>query len=314
MNPTVARLVEQAERDPLPAAHTSLVWQQYGAEVVAKQEDGALRLRPAGFASLPRPTLRGRAVWAVERSLHARATRSLESFPEVWRSAQRLARDLRGGANFHVFKFACALAVLTDHWRRHGLSPKTFALIGDGEGFLGALIGRRHPEARLYYVDLPRQLVFQAATQERANPGRSLGVPAREGALQARCVFVPPGEIEAVRETVDCAINIDSMQEMRPESIAAYFAFLRRRSAPASRFYCVNRERKAWIVGEAAVFEAYPWQAEDTVLLDGPYPYHRWFVDPETRPNGPRAFGVRIPFVNAWSPVRHRLAQLARIP
>lgn len=202
--------------------------------------------------------------------------------------------------------------MLTDHWRRQGLTPSTFALIGDGEGFLGALIGRRHPATRLYYMDLPKQLVFQAATQERANPGRTLGVLSGRGdSAEADSLFVSPADLEAIPESIDCAITIDSMQEMRASSIAAYFAFLRRRSAPTSHFYCVNRVRKTLIGGETAVFHDYPWQPADTVWLDGPCPYHRWFLAPQTGPQGPRLCGLRIPFVNDWDPVWHRLARLA---
>ena len=313
MNPIITTLVRRMEEDALPQAHVSSHWQRHGLETVVEQAGDRLVLKPSGFATLPRAGLRGRALSALEQRSYARVTRSLASFPDVWAAARRLARDLHGGVDFHVFKHACALAVLTDHWRQHGLAPATVALIGDGDGFLGALIARCHPAARLFCIDLPKQLVFQAATQEHANPGRTMGVLLTgNGAAEAECVFVSPSELDAVPGPIDCAVNIASMQEMRADSIAAYFAFLRRRSAPQSRFYCVNRLHKTLVGGEASAFLDYPWQPQDDLFLDGPCPYYRHYFASSTTPRGPRLGGVRIPYVNFFDGEHwHRLVRLA---
>lgn len=104
--------------------------------------------------------------------------------------------------------------------------------------------------------------------------------------------------MERIAEEIDCAISIASMQEMNEVSIAAYFTFLRWRSKPSSRFYCVNRLQKELPGGEVTSFYAYPWREDDEVFMDGPCPYYTHFFAPYTIPNGPRLFGVRVPFIN----------------
>lgn len=79
----------------------------------------------------------------------------------------------------------------------------------------------------------------------------------------ADVVFALPQDIEIISDQIDCAVNIASMQEMKPSSIQAYFAFLRKRSGPGSRFYCVNRLHKELPGGEVASFYDYPWRQDD---------------------------------------------------
>jgi hypothetical protein len=205
-----------------------------------------------------------------------------------------------------------ALAVLAGHWAAHHLAPQTFALLGDGYGFLGALIRRWHRPARVYCIDLPKMLVFQAATHLRAEPGAHLAVMAGGAGAAGEVTFVAPDDIGGVEGPLDCAVSMASFQEMNRASIEAYFAFLRQRSGPQSRLYCVNREEKTLPGGEVARFADYPWDPDDEVFLDGPCPYYRHFLARATLANGPRWLGWRVPFVNHFDgPMRHRLVRLA---
>lgn len=227
--------------------------------------------------------------------------------------ATRMAKDLRGNSGFYVFRCAAVLSVLVDHWRARRLAPKTFTLIGDGSGFLGALIRRMNPTARLYCIDLPKMLLFQAHLHQAADQHVTLSLLRADAAASpADVIFVLPQDIERVPDVIDCAVNVASMQEMNPYSIVAYFTFLRRRSIEQSRFYCVNRLHKALPGGEVANFVNYPWHEADEVFLDGACPYYRQFLAPYTLRRGPRWFGVRVPFVNYFDGVMmHRLVRLA---
>jgi hypothetical protein len=99
---------------------------------------------------------------------------------------------------------------------------------------------------------------------------------------------------------------------MNAFTIQAYFAFLRRRSTPRSRFYCVNRLHKQLPGGEVASFLEYPWQENDEVFLDERCPFYTHYLSPSMSPHGPRLFGLRVPFVNYFDgPHRHRLVRLA---
>jgi hypothetical protein len=124
--------------------------------------------------------------------------------------------------------------------------------------------------------------------------------------------LVVPQALERISDRIDCAINIASMQEMNSYSIAAYFSFLRKRSGHHSRFYCVNRERKVLPGGEVASFDQYPWHDDDTIFVDEQCPYYTHFFGLRTRSEGPKLFGMRVPFINYFDgPHRHRLAKLS---
>ncbi len=313
MNPAMESLLESVRTQPMPAAHTSSHWQRYGGETLVERQGSELVLRGVGFGSMVTRNPAWHLLHLIERMSYRRVTAPLKAYPSVWAQVRSLARDLSFGCTFDVWKCGVILALLLEHGSAHRLSPKTFVVIGDGYGFLGALIRRLLPGSRLYCVDLPKTLVFQVRTHEIADPAAKLSVLSAAGQdPSAEILFVAPQEVERIPDEIDCAINIASMQEMNPLSITSYFAFLRRRSTPRSRFYCVNRLHKELPDGEVVRFEDYPWRPEDEVFLDGPCPYYTHFFAPYTRPQGPRRFGFRIPFVNSFDGIHwHRLVRLA---
>ena len=312
MDAVFDELLKQVEADPLPAGHTSVYWQQYGRGTVVERRGEALVLKPYGFESPARPSARVRAAHWVERLLYRPVTARYHSFSSIWCIAERLARDLSSDPKFHVFKAACALSVLSDYGARAAWRPTTLAVIGDGFGFLGALSRRVWPGIRLYCVDLPKTLVFQARTHQTADPHARLAVRSGgESAAGADIVFITPPNVELVDEMIDCAISVASMQEMTTASIAGYFTFLRRRSTPRSRFYCVNRLDKELPGEERTRFYDYPWQADDEIFLDEPCPYYQHFIAPYTLCRGPRILGIRVPYLNYFDGVHlHRLVRL----
>lgn len=306
-------LLEIVQTDPLPSLHTSSHWQRYGQETVVERRGDTLFLRSSAFENVDRMSIRGRALYTVDRLSYRAASARLAAYPTVWRAARHLIRDLSGHPNFTLHKSACVLSLLVDHWRVHGLSPKVFALIGDGQGILGALIRRVLPGVRLYCIDLPKILVFQVGTHALADPAAKLALLGAQGQNQVSNVtFVLPQDVERIPEQVDCAMAVVSMQEMTSYSIQAYFAFLRRRSGSQSRFYCANQLRKEMPGGEVSSFYDYPWRPDDEIFIDGPCPYYTHFIAPYTWHNGPRVFGMRVPWINYFDGViMHRLVHLA---
>jgi SAM-dependent methyltransferase len=317
MNATIEALLEMVEADPLPAGDTSSHWQRFGRDTTVERRGDDLLLHAAGFETVERRGPGRRVVELAGRLTYRRVVRRFRSYPAVWRAARRLAGDLRGDLTFGVFKSAAALALLADHWSEQRLAPRTFTVIGDGYGFLGALIRRYIGEGvRLYCIDLPKMLMFQARTHERADADAAMSLLTAGGeGTRADVMFARPTDIERIVDEVDCAINIASMQEMNAQSIAAYFDFLRRRSTPRSRFYCVNRRDKELPGGEVSRFADYPWRLDDEVFVDGVCPYYTHFVGLRMPPRGPRWLGLRVPFVNHFDGVHlHRLARLASPP
>lgn len=102
-------LLSLAESDPLPSADTSSHWQRFGAETVARRENGQLVLRASGFESLGRQGPRGRILSLVERQSYRHVTSALRSYRSVSHTAAKVCKDLRVSPNFNVFKSVCAL-------------------------------------------------------------------------------------------------------------------------------------------------------------------------------------------------------------
>ena len=318
MNPVIESLLEIADQDPLPVAHTSSHWQHHGGETIVQRQGDQLLLRSSGFTAHSKTGLLGKLLYGLERLSYTTVTNRLRSYPSVWHEAKKLARDLRVDLTRHEWSNAVVLAFIVDHLNDFNLSPKTFALIGDGEGFFGALLYRyfRQSKIRIYSIDLPRILVFQACTYEKSDPRITLAVlPSNSQSGATEVTFVHPNHIEQIPGEIDCAVNVVSMQEMNSFSIESYFTFLRQRSTSRSRFYCVNRLRKEMPKGEISDFFEYPWRTDDQVFIDGSCPYFTHFFEWHTYPEGPRFLGIRVPLLNYFSgPSWHRLVRLAPLP
>lgn len=326
MDPVTEALLKVVERDPLPEAHTSSHWKRYGSQTVTEGRGGKIALEASGFSGHSRTSPAGSILCHLERLCYRSVTARLKSWQPVWREARQLARALGVSLTRHEWTCAVVLAMLQDHFQEQGLSPTRFAMIGDGDGFLGALALRCRSDLslKIFSIELPKALVFQAKTFQTAFPGlpiRALlpaAVPGEGSGAAAsgrEVILVHPACVESVPGPIDCAVNMVSMQEMNPSSVSAYFNFIRRRSGPQSRFYCVNKLRNRMPGGEISNFMEYPWQNPDDLFLDRPCPYLRFFIDLSVYPNGPRLWGRRLPLVNYFDGSHwERLAHLAPLP
>lgn len=331
MSSALSDLLDIVDAQPIPEKHASSHWVRYGTDTKIARQGKQLALEAAGFSAHTKPTLTWRLLQSLERLSYRGFTSSLESYLRVEEAGDRLSQDLARGIECvappkrmfwdarlsHERIFMTALSVLCDFFRSQQLSPRTFAVIGDGDGFFGALLRRCIPGIRLYCIDLPKTMVFQARTHEKADPSvrMSLFGSGKADVANSDIILTLPMEVEQIEDTIDCAVNISSFQEMNNASIAGYFSFLRRRSAPSSIFYCINHLSKKLIGGEVANFLEYPWRPEDKIFIDGPCPYFTHYLAPFTLSYGPRTLGMRIPFINGFGGViRHRLAHLAPNP
>ena len=91
-----------------------------------------------------------------------------------------------------------ALPLLADYWAAYNLSPRVFAVIGNGYGFLGALIRRHFPSSRVYRVDLPRILLFHAHIHAIAGGGESMSIILSGSVKPGAVTFVQLKDIEAI--------------------------------------------------------------------------------------------------------------------
>jgi len=311
MHPVIKELFTALEKDPLPAADTSSHWKQFGNLTQVGVREGQLLLRGEGFGGYvngrfgPFPGFVGR--WSYRK-----VSKEIENYERIERKGKELCRKLGIAFTYDAWKQVVALGFLSDHWDAYGLSPQSFVMIGDGYGFLGALIRSVIPNARVFSIDLPKVLLFQAHTHLSADP--EVRVSCAAGGENADVIFLAPTDIDDVPSTIDCAVNMASMAEMRDDSIQRYFRFLRERSGPNSRFYCVNRRSKAHPDGTIIEFDQYGWSPEDEIFVDGPCPYysHFWSSDPASV--FPRIPGLRLPFLKSFDGILdHRLVLLAQV-
>jgi hypothetical protein len=231
-------------------------WRHFRAEPTAGIDADARRL----------PFVKAVAEEALERVGHAVAalggadTRRYErAFRQCWPAGPLgLDKAARKGLRF------VPTSVLAVHHANNILSharPWTVLEIGAGLGDLAALL-RRECGVKVYIVDLAETIRLAA---KRLEPFGTVALPHMEPDRNIN--FFVPAQLERV-PAVDLAVNIASMQEMRPTEIARYFAMIRER---ARLFYCANRVEK-WLSDETGSadtpgsrrdypvrFHDYPW-------------------------------------------------------
>lgn len=312
-NQIVFDLLQIIEKDPTPEAWTSSFWKEWDTKRIVhtdkNQSDVVLDGRE--FLYIPQKYLwLHQILYRWGRLFYGRVPNQFSDYPKMLKLVQETASQLSVGLTFDVWKYAVILALLQEHWTKQQTTPKTFVLLGDGYGTLGTCIRKLLPTSRLYFVDLPKGLLFQFKTLEKV--GGKNALLSEHDTKIADNNFVVPDAIGKISGNIDCAINIASMQEMNQQSIATYFKFLRERSSSNSHFYCVNRLRKELPGGEVASFADYPWNAKDQIFIDGTCSYYTHFYSPRTFKNGPRFLGIRIPFINYFDgPMMHRLVRLS---
>ena len=175
-------------------------------------------------------------------------------------------------------------------------------IIGDGHGFLGTLIKKMCPEAKILFINLGRNLLIDALCFSKIFPELEhlhLQQPKNSYQLNGQSIlFLETEQFENMQTLpISLFINIASMQEMDMKVIDSYFEYMRH-SSEESHFYCLNREEKLLPDGSVTKFMDYPW-GEEEILLDGQCPFYQKY--PSSRP----------PFYHDFDGShRHRLVKL----
>ncbi len=213
-------------------------------------------------------------------------------------------------AGFNVAKkskrevdFDCVKQMLSvDLMNKHEVlnKAKTIVVIGDGYGYMTALLRTIVPEAKIICINLGRVLFFDVYYVGKNFPNEKYALNSI-GHKDQRLVFWEAENYQSLGALpIDLFINIASMQEMNMDVIRNYFKIMRA-SAGDGYFYCCNRVEKALPDGAIIRFDAYPWEKKDKVMLDELCPWYQKF--PILYP----------PFwKNFDGPLQHRLVKLLR--
>jgi len=235
---------------------------------------------------------------------------------KIMQVAVPLAKRMGLDFSYDCFRQVCTLSLIMDNINKRDGRINVIN-IGDGYGFLSALIKEVFPNSLICLVDLGKSLLLQAHYCGKIHPGYShhllLGSRLNAGEhANADFLYCPAEYLEGLNGlSFDLAINIASMQEMNKNSIDLYFDFLRRNMVKNNLFYCCNREEKKMPRGEISGFFSYPWVEKDVHLIDDQCPWHRYFLSLHKKKTGTRFLNFRIAFVKYFDGIhRHRLSVL----
>ncbi len=313
MGAVLSVLVDRAALEALeasvhrPEAGRSAYW-EHGVTTFDVAADGTTTGSSVlGMVSRKTGPLHTAAHWLLQ----APYRRMAADFP-AYRDCERLGRVIAGrqGRQFtyDILRQALSLALIRAHVSLEG--PGCNLVIGDGYGVMAALLALAAPHRPVITVNLTKPLLLDLVSLRRAVP--DLQVALVEDAADMKEALSRPGGVIAVRADdaaivknapVALAVNIVSMQEMAPETIAGYFDALRANPAPETAFYCCNKVEKRLEDGTVTRFEDYPWRAADRVLAD------------EICPWSMVIYSRRPPFWHRrTNPIRHRLAVLDKDP
>lgn len=227
--------------------------------------------------------------------------------------ARKIAKKMNCSFTDDCSRQVCTLALLKVH-----MPPERkirVINIGDGHGFLSALIKEVFPNSTICLVDLGKTLLFQHHFCSKAYPQKKHCLILEQKNFQeidADFIYCPAENLSLLDSfSFDVAINIASMQEMNEKTVEYYFNFLRKHLVKNNLFYCCNRIEKHMPDGEISSFFLYPWDKNDRYLIDENCPWQKFFFDIHQTFRGPKIFNVRLPLINYFDgETWHRLSVL----
>ena len=204
--------------------------------------------------------------------------------------------------SYDCFRQICSLVVIRKYFDLREKDYFNILVIGDGYGFLSALLKSLYINATITLVDIGKVLLFQAVNLQRIYPDFShfLFDDQKTHSNNFDFLYIPAECMPKMMNIkYKLIINISSMQEMNYETINDYFTFLRSNSTKDNLFYCCNRRLKILPRGEVIEFFKYPWHSKDKHIVDEEPLFYRYFLSP------------RFPFIHYFEGcMHHRLTNL----
>lgn len=281
--------------DKTYSSATSSHWQTVGGLRVTKTAKG-WKAYGRGFGGAPERTcaqaIKNAPRFFLARSLFTRYRCSLE----LQKVCVRLARRMGVWLDYDFIRQALSLnkilstvPIMSNQrgpFASRGI--KKICVIGDGYGFFSALSKEIDPSISLVIVNLGRILFFDALSISRLHPHAARDFTFIEAERTKELSGMP----------IDLFINIASMQEMNPSTVAEYFQLMRESSSPSTYFYCCNRIEKKLPDGTIVRFLEYPWSSSE-IIFDELCPWYQKY--PVSLPPFWRSFDGEI---------QHRLVRL----
>lgn len=291
-------------------------WQKYHSEFkfLGDRFEGLI-----GFGGVAKP-YKGLRKWvhlALQKKFRKQG-RKYADYLDIERHAKLISSTQNRAYNLDVLRQAITLSFLKSHVRPFLTSESTSCVIGDGFASMSSLLLSTGSARQVILINLTKTLMVdlwylrlwmggQKFNAEVCLLSQSDGVfkdavemakPKVEG---IRVIAIQASDHQLLRNfNLDMVINIVSMQEMNPSTIAAYFEDIRIASSRQElAFYCCNRESKFLPDGTETRFSSYPWDDSDRVIVDELCPWHQQY------------YSLRPPFYWPYDgPVQHRLVRI----
>lgn len=271
-------------------------------------EDGSLGgLKGFGECDPPATGLGKVAHSILQRRFRSMGAR-LSQFREIDKIAADIAARQNRQYNMDILRQSLTLSWLFDKIPETFASSDFVAVIGDGFATLSSLILESTTDVRVVIINLTKTLLVDLVYLEKTLPeivpalvtdGDGLDAAMKDTSI--RVIALRSDDYKLLGKMHLCAaINIASMQEMTPPTVAGYFTALRcSANEDGIMFYCCNREEKTLPDGTVSRFADYPWNQDDLTIVDELCPWHQGY------------YNLRPPFYHPYDgPHRHRLAML----
>ncbi len=306
-------------------SHVSSHWKYYSQDFKVDIDDqgNVKSLKGAGFGHYQHERLLWRLANYVCCAAHYLRMDNKKEVLRLTKIALALTARIPWGCHYlsyDLFRQIDAVATIRRHFTPRLGERFSAMVIGDGFGFLAALLKSVCPDASLVLVDLGKTLFFQCLYLQTLYPAcrhEVVSAVAEQDRIHrqqaADFVYCPAERLEQLQGfRYRLAVNVCSMQEMNNSEIARYFRYLRTHADAEALFYCCNRESKVLPDGEKVEFERYPWMETDRYLVDGHPSVYDFWLSVRLKGNGPRLLGCSVPFLDGPDgPIRHRLTMFS---
>ena len=278
---------------------TSTHWEKFGEKIKNSKIEGSYKLKGYGFGNHQRKNVLNVLKTMPEMLMLRKVLRDHSANPETVNIVKKILNSWDINFGFSHLKNLLSFELLNSY----GLFNKSeyICIIGDGYGFLGTLIKKMFPKAKIIFINLGRILLFDAWYYLRIFPEIELlhlqKYEDKNTIAYYSNIFLEAEQYELMKKLpISLFINIASLQEMDMTVIQKYFEYMRT-STSKPYFYCCNREEKILFDGSVIRFRDYPWGGGE-ILLDELCPWYQKY--PNWRP----------PFWRPFEPHRHRLVKL----
>jgi hypothetical protein len=263
---------------------TSSHWRKVGWHQANFEKNG-WKLKGAGFGDWMENNLINRLRTLSERREVSQLSYLHNCQAEIWQLGIEVAKSQNRLFNYDCAKQVLSLARVVQNISSNdpqfpllSANIKNVCVIGDGYGYLGALIKSFDPGVKVTSVNLGRGLLFDAYYTVLRFPNANIALYGEQSIDDKDFVFLAAEDYSALEYMPqDLVINIASMQEMNIAVVQNYVGYIRRRDGIRPFFYCCNRIEKILPDGESIRFDDYGWIPEDEIIFDEPCPWYQTF-------------------------------------